>query len=458
MQFATEKDAIDFVFRGFNRVQQTLPGPDEETRDISPTRRLLASLDLPGDKREYAVVTGSKGKGSVTATTAKLLQSLGHKTGMVTSPHLTTYRQRFRVDGRMMPEADLTRLMARVAVAVESVEDDLSDDSYISPQGIFLALALLWFDEQDVDAAVIEVGRGGRFDDNVLVPNVLSLFTPVFMEHVAQLGPTLDRIAWHKAGIMQPNGYAYSLPQDPAVMEVLRREADDKDVTFEWIAPMDMGAVLGAAKTAGGLPGTRAIFSRYGEVTLPMVGRYAVENTSLAIWAAGNMHSRLKTDILHSSEEYVQRIRTGLESAFWPGRVHRLDESPAVWVDGAITVPAAKGFLESVREWISEPVMTVLAVPQDRDYRGVYAVFAPISEALILTESPRNRVIRFPDRDTALAAARSLHDDVTYTTHVAAALDAATSRAGEDGTVLLVFAQPAIGDVMDVYGLDFEEI
>lgn len=457
MQFEGERDAIDFVFRGFNRVQRGA-GPDEQTRDISPTRRLLAALNLPGKKREYAVVTGSKGKGSVTAITAKLLQSLGHKTGMVTSPHLTTYRQRFRVDGHMISEADLTRIMAQIAPAVEVVEAGLSDETYLSPQGIFLALALTWFDEQDVDAAVIEVGRGGRFDDNALVSNVLSLFTPVFMEHVAQLGPTLERIAWHKAGIIKPGGYAYSLPQEPVVMDVLRREADEKGATFEWLAPADTGRSVGMATTPDGQPGQRAVFPRYGEVTLRLCGRYAVENASLAIWAAGNMHARLDSDIAHSSPEYVARIRQGLESAFWPGRVQRLSERPSVWVDGAITVPAAAGFLASLRDSLTSPVVTVLAVPVDREYEAVYRIFAPVSDALILTESTRNSVIRFPERETALAVARSMHGEVSHAPNVAEALVQARVRAQVGGTVLLTLAQPAVGDAMAVYGLDYAEI
>ncbi len=97
--------------------------------------------------REYAVVTGSKGKGSTTVITAKLLQHLGHTVGMITSPHLASWRERIRVNGRAIPEADLLRILDDLAPEIDAIEATLSDEQYFSPQGIFLAIALRWFDE-----------------------------------------------------------------------------------------------------------------------------------------------------------------------------------------------------------------------------------------------------------------------------------------------------------------------
>lgn len=455
MRFTTEFDAITYVFDSLARSDWRGRGLDEDTRDLTLTRRLLAANDLPGKKREYALVTGSKGKGSITAITAKLLQSLGHTTGMLTSPHLTTYRQRFRINGRMISEADLLRLIDELAPSIDAIVASLGPGKYLSPQGIFLALALKWFDENDVTAAVIEVGRGGRYDDNALVPNMLSLFGPIILEHTRYLGPTLERIAWHKAGIIKPQSYAYSLPQSPPVMDMLRAEAEKQEAQFEWLAAMDSGQYIGPAGD-----GIRASFGRYGEVTLPLLGRYEIDNAALAIWAAGNMHARLATDpiIPHGSNEYVARIRAGLERIIWPGRCQKMQDSPAVYVDGAINPLSARAFIDSVRDHLTRPVISVLAVPVDRDFDAVCGLFAPISDAIILTQSPRNITIAFPDKDSALAAARRHHQDVTHTASVREALDTAISRAGQDGTVLMSIAQPAVGDLMEIYGLTYEQI
>ncbi|MDX2077890.1 MAG: Mur ligase family protein [bacterium] len=456
MRFITETEAITYVFESLARTNWRERGLDEHTRDLNPSRKLLMATGLLESRREYAVVTGSKGKGSVTAITAKLLQSLGHTVGMVTSPHLTTYRQRFRVNGRMISEEDLVRIINELAPHIDAVNASLEDGRYLSPQGIFLAVALKWFDEQDVTVAMIEVGRGGRYDDNSLVNNRLSLFTPIILEHTRYLGKTLDRIAWHKAGIIKPHGIAYSLPQAPIVMDVLRREADAVEARFEWLANSDMGEYLGHA--TGDKVGMRVEMGRYGEVTIPMLGRYEIENASLAVWAAGNMHGRLKTEIKHGSPDYVERIRYGLEHVFWPGRCQKLQDSPAVFIDGAINPLSAKSFVDSVRDFLTDPVVAVLAVPFDRDLDGVGKIFAQISDTIILTQTDRNIAIPFPAPEMALGVVRQYHDNVHFAPTIAQAIDLAKEHATIHGTVLMSVAQPAIGDAMNYYDLHFEVI
>jgi len=456
MRFITETEAITYVFESLAHTNWRGRGLDEHTRDISPSRKLLMETGLLDSRREYAIVTGSKGKGSVTAITAKLLQSLGHTVGMVTSPHLTTYRQRFRVNGRMISEEDLVRIISELSPHIDAVNATLDEGRYLSPQGIFLAVALKWFDEQDVTVAMIEVGRGGRYDDNSLVNNRLSLFTPIIMEHARYLGNSLERIAWHKAGIIKPHSIAYSLPQAPAVMDVLRREADAVDARFEWLATSDMGVYLGHDR--GEKTGMMVEMGRYGTVTIPMLGRYEIENASLAVWAAGNLHGRLKTDIKHGSPAYVEKIRYGLENVFWPGRCHKLQDAPAVYIDGAINPLSAKSFIDSVRDFLTHPVVAVLAVPTDRDLDGLCKIFAQISDTIILTQTERNIAIPFPAPDVALGVVRQYHDHTYFAPTIAQAIDLAKIHATKDGTVLMSVAQPAIGDAMHYYDLHFDVI
>jgi len=287
------------------------------------------------------------------------------------------------------------------------------------------------------------------------VPNALALFTPIILEHVRYLGPSVERIAWHKAGIIKPHSYAYSLPQSPQVMQVLSQEAEKQNATFEWLAPMDMGRFVASTEN-----GMRVDFGRYGIVDMPMLGRYEIENASLAIWAAGNIHARLPLNppLSHRGPEYLVHIREGLESILWPGRCQQLQDKPQVFIDGAINTTSAQSFIESVRHRLTQPVVTILAVPRDRDYPAVYPMFAPISQSLILTETDRNITIKFPEPEAALAEARKHHADVTYQPNVAAALDAAKAKTGEGGTVLMAVAQPVIGDTMALYGLVYEQI
>ena len=461
MRFADEEQAITYVFRSLRKLRGVERRYDEVARDTTPTRRLLQVTGLQSSllrddnstfRREYAVVTGSKGKGSTTVITAKLLQHLGHTVGTITSPHLVTYRERIRVNGRAIPEADLLRILDDLSPEIDAIEATLNDDQYFSPQGIFLAIALRWFDEQDVSAAVLEVGRGGRYDDIAIVPNRLALFTPIMLEHTAQLGATLERIAWHKAGIIKPHSYVYSVPQAPEVLEVLQAEADGQDAEFAWIASMDMGEYLG--KTENGL---RMLLGRYGEVELSLRGRYQIENATLAVQGAGNMHARLP-GVAHGSPEYVEAIRRGLADVKWPGRLQKLQDSPAVYLDGAINGASARSLAESLQEELRDPVIGIVAVPEDKDYEGVYKEIGLISESLIITETDRNVALSFPPFRAAVETALRYNPDITHIPTLAAAVEEAKERAGTDGTILIVGTQSILADAVQLWGFSYEVI
>jgi dihydrofolate synthase / folylpolyglutamate synthase len=457
MRFENEEQAITYVFRSLRKLRGEPRGPDEVTRDTSPTHRLLQAFDLlstPANSlpREYAVVTGSKGKGSTTAITAKLLQHLGHTVGMISSPHLVTYRERIRVNGRAIPEADLVRILDQLAPEIDKIEDGLSEKHYFSPQGIFLAIALWWFNEQNVNAAVLEVGRGGRYDDIAVVPNRLSLFTTIMLEHPQQLGPTVERIAWHKAGIIKPYSYAYSVPQSVAVLNVLQAEADAQNAEFAWIAPMDMGEYLGKADN-----GIRIRLGRYGECVLALEGRYQVDNATLAVQGAGNMHARLP-GIPHGSPEYVAAIRAGLASVKWPGRLQKLQESPAVYLDGAINAESARSALASLDGAMTDPIIGIVCVPEDKDYSGVYKEVGLMAESLILTETTRNITLHFPPAETAVSTAQRFNPDVTFIKTLPEAVELAKQRAGREGTILIFGTQSIVADAIQLWGLSYEVI
>ncbi len=453
MRFENEADAITYVFRS---MRERLPGgvrpPDDVSRDVMPTRRLIAMESLLSQHREYAVVTGSKGKGSTAAITAKLLQHLGHTVGLITSPHMVDWRERIRLNGRMIPEADFLRILSDLAPSIDDIEASLSGTQYFSPQGIFLAIALRWWDEMGANCAVCEVGRGGRFDDVAIVPNELSLFTPILLEHVQQLGPTLARIAWHKAGIIKPGGFAYSVPQAREVLDILRAEAEALGTEFVWIAPQDMGEYLGSTDD-----GIQMRLGRYGEVTLSLLGQYQVENATLAVQGAGNLHSRL-AGVSHGSQEYVDAIRAGLADVRWPGRTQRLDTHPTIWVDGATTVIAAQLLLQSLAGKLTRPLIAIVGTPRDRDYPGVYNVLGAACDALILTENHISPNVAFPDPETALAAARACSPDVQHVPTLMQALEAARAKAGAEGTILIAAALPIVAEALQIYGLRFETI
>jgi len=452
MPFTTETEAITYIFRSKKRLGNQPRGLDENTRDISSTRKLITLTDALSTHREYAVVTGSKGKGSVAAITAKLLQHLGHTVGLITSPHLVHWYERIRVNGKMIPQADFLRILSDLEPYIDQVEATLNERQYISPQGIFLLIALRWFDEMGVDAAVVEVGRGGRFDDMSLVPNMVSLFTPIILEHTQYLGDSLDRIAWHKSGIIKAGSYVYSVPQEKVVLDTIQREVESKDAEFFWISSLDMGEYLGDTEN-----GIRMRLGRYGEMDVSLHGRYQVANATLAVQAAGNMHGRLK-GISHASAEYVERIKAGLADVRWFGRMQKLEEHPAIYVDGAINTASVKSLLDSIDSKATSPLIIIAGVPKDRDYPAVYGLLAEKANTLILTDTDIHPNIHFPDEATALEAAQAVHSDVIYGGKLPNALEIAREKAGTAGTILMAVAQPLVGEAMLIWDVDVSAI
>ncbi|MCY4023207.1 MAG: hypothetical protein OXF32_07150 [Anaerolineaceae bacterium] len=445
--FASEAEAVTWVFHSLRKLRGQPRPPDDRGRDAAPTRELLQTLGLPSVAREYVVVTGSKGKGSTTAMAARTLQAPGRRVGMLTSPHLVSWRERVRVDGQAIPLADFLRILAWLKPATERIEAHLGPGQYFSPTGLFLALALRWFDEQGVAAAVLEVGRGGRFDDVALAPNALSLVTPVVREHDFWLGPGLARIAWHKAGIIKAGSQVVSLPQAGPVVAELKREAQRQEARLELLTPAQLAQPLARTER-----GQRLRLAPFGEFDLPLRGRHQAANATLALRAAAHVAARLGV----SGDPAAMAAR--LATLRWPGRLEKLGDSPALYVDGAVHRQSALYALEALGAAVARPLQVVLAVPDDKDYAGVIEALAPASDGLIFCETPRNPILRFPPAEELLALGRAEGARVARVPHLAAALARAQEGAGPEGTVLLCGTHSILADVMLLRGRSFERL
>lgn len=430
------ESAIRYIFQTRRRLDKTPRGLDEYTRDTAPTRRLLARAGLPAQQRETIVVTGSRGKGSVSAITAKLLSAMGRRAGTITSPHLVHWNERIRVAGRMIPSQDFLRILRALQPHIDAEIARLEDSHYLSPQGIFLAIALRYFDEQHVDVAVLEVGRGGRFDDIAIVPNQLAIFTSILLEHTALLGESLARIAWHKAGIINPGGKAISLPQAAEAAAQLYQEATRQNAQLTVLREDELVELVSRR-----VNGQVIRLPAYGELFLPLLGRYQLANATLAIRAA----ERFGLD--------ETALRAGLPAVQWQGRAQQLEEAPRIVIDGAITPTSARSFVDGLGG-LSAPVVSIVGVPRDRDYSGVYREMAAVSDALIITETDINPSTRFPTRPDALRAARRACDDVRYAANLPAAFALARSMTGESGTILLAGSLMLIGECMLLWDVD----
>lgn len=195
---------------------------------LEPMRALLGQLGNPQRDFPAILIAGSTGKGSAAWGIAHGLRMAGHRVGLYTSPHLHSFRERFRIDDDLIAPDVFTAYSERVRAAAQTAGVQPSTFAAAT------AIAFLWFAEQRVDYAVLECGLGGRFDAVNTAENVvLSAITPIELEHAAMLGGTLESIAWHKAGIMRSGKpVVFSLPLPP-VSQVLLDEVKQRLARLE---------------------------------------------------------------------------------------------------------------------------------------------------------------------------------------------------------------------------------
>ena len=196
--------------------------------------RLLAHLGDPHRRLKVVHVAGSKGKGSTAALITSILTHAGYKTGLFTQPHLITPRERCRINSRLISETEFAQYVDRLKPSIE-VMAELESLGRVSFFEIYTALAFTYFADNAVDFAVIEVGLGGRLDATNVVDPLVSVITPISLEHTAILGDTHEAIAKEKAEIIKPNRPVVLAPQVPEAQAVFEAVAADRNASMDGV-------------------------------------------------------------------------------------------------------------------------------------------------------------------------------------------------------------------------------
>src|SRR5215217_3215982 len=234
--------------------------------------RMFALMGELGDpQKQYPIihVAGTKGKGSVSALCASALQAGGYKTRLYTSPHLIDYTERIQIDGEPISHELMTKLVEEIKPAVGQVP-------FLTTFEITTALGFLAFARQGCNAAVIEVGLGGRLDATNIVTPKVAVITSLSYDHTAVLGNTIAKIAGEKAGIIKPEVPVVSAPQAEEALEVLQRVAKEKDCPFILIGE-DVKFERLTSSLNGQELAVRSQISAVG-LNIPLLGEHQIQN------------------------------------------------------------------------------------------------------------------------------------------------------------------------------------
>ena len=331
--------------------------------------RLCAALDHPERAFASIIVAGTNGKGSVTAMVHRGLRAAGHRAARYTSPHLERLEERFVIDDQEVGTDALRQGIDRVRGAIERLQQSAALDAPPTFFECATAVAFDLFREAGVRIAVLEVGLGGRLDATNVVQPLLAAITSIGLDHQAQLGNTLESVAFEKAGVVKPRipVVVGDLPVEAQrVVEQVCRERE-----AELIRASTCGPSAALARTT----------------PLALAGRHQQHNAQVAACVLGQI-DRLGFPISASA------IATALSDVQWPGRLERFSVGGTEFLlDAAHNPDGAAALAEALKAELGErPVVACLAILGDKDAAGIVRALASAISAAIVTEIPPGRL------------------------------------------------------------------
>lgn len=405
--------------------------------NLERTARLLAGLGQPQERYPSLLIAGTKGKGSTAAFLESILRAAGHRTGLYTSPHLHTWRERIQVDRRLIAKADVVTWVERLRPLVEGMSSgEQGPPTYYE---ISTALALGYFAEQGVDVAVLEVGLGGRLDaTNVVRPRV-AVITTIGYDHMEILGHTLTQIAREKAGIIKPAGWVVSAAQQEEAMAAITAAGRERGARL-WVAAEE--GVRQVLPAAGGpwpypIPVTRE--------ALALRGHFQHSNARVALAVVRALREQ-------GWKIPLQAIRRGLRTARWPGRLEVAGPRPLLVLDGAHNVDSAHALGQALREEFTfRRLILVCGFSKGHDMAAFLGEIGPAAARIIATAS------RHPRAAAAAAVAEVARQKaaapVEVVDDVAAALARARHLAGPEDLICVTGSLFVVAAAREALGL-----
>ncbi|MBI4186477.1 MAG: bifunctional folylpolyglutamate synthase/dihydrofolate synthase [Chloroflexi bacterium] len=416
------QQAIDYInsYTDYERVGMP---HDPALYDRRRVEELLAHLGNPHLKARSVHITGTNGKGSVAAMVASVLTASGYVTGLYTSPHLHTWRERIRIDGELISEEGLAGLLEKVLPEVEVVNQEATYGKLTTFE-LLTALAFAYFGLKEADFQVLEVGMGGRFDaTNVILPEVCIL-TSISFDHTQVLGNTLAQIASEKAAIIKPGSIVVTSSQPDEAARVIEEACHNTGAEL-----VTAGSDITWQSLGFDLTGQRLeVKGRLGSyrLSIPLLGQHQLENAAVAV-AAVEALARKGFSISREG------IISGLARVSWPGRIQVLSRRPLLVADGGHNPDAAQKLRQSLEQYFSfDRAILVMGISSDKDAAGVVSALCPLFSEVVVTRSHHPRAMA-PAR---LAAEFARHGvKAQATDDVPAALSLALAMAGDKDLV-----------------------
>ena len=436
------EDALAFLLQRIDYERAVAVPYDAREFRLDRMRELLARLGDPQQGLTIVHVAGTKGKGSTSAMIAAALSAAGYRTGLFSSPHLDRIEERMAIDGCPCSAEEFAALAEIVRPVTEDF--DRRGQTHRPPEPgptyfeLTLAMALLHFARRGAQAAVLEVGLGGRLDSTNVCQPAVSVITSISFDHMRQLGNTLASIAGEKAGIIKPGVPVVSgvTADEPfaVIAETARRQVSPllqlgREFDFEYVPPCDVGSHAAHGSLRFRLnAGERS--QSLDNVELGLLGRHQAANAAVAI-------ATLDELIRQGWSISEDAIRRGLAEVRWPARVEVVARRPTVIVDAAHNVASIEALLATLEEsFAARQRILVFATTQEKEIEGMLAHLLPRFDLAIFTQY-QNNPRGVPPAELVAAAVRLGEAPAIVCPEPAAAWRRVRELAGENDLVCI---------------------
>ncbi len=406
---------------------------------LEHVEELLRRMGNPQLAAKAVHIAGTKGKGSVAAMTARVLSASEFKTGLYTSPHFHTVRERISIDGGLISEAGFADAMSEISAFVEPMRGDTAFRQFTYYEVLTL-LGFALFRKEKVGFQVLEVGLGGRLDATNVVKPLVCIITSISLDHTQILGDSLEQIALEKAGIIKPGCWVVVAPQPEEAAAVINKVCRENEAKV-----VQVGKEVTWRKVGGDLLHQALVIDgreKSYRVNIPLLGDYQLENASAAVAAL---------EIL-ASEGFaisVDDIVEGLAGVKWPGRFQILQREPAVLIDGAHNVASMSRLVGNIREYFGDKrVLVVFGTSSDKDIPGLVNELVSIGPEVIATRSSQPRAAA-PSTLVSEFGKRGIEAETSDS--IPQALELALSKAGLNDLVCVTGSLFVVAEALDYF-------
>lgn len=351
-----------------SKILEGLYGVNKRKRDMTSNenmKRLVEIFDVDLKELNVVHVAGTVGKGSFCILLDNILRNAKLKIGLFVGPSIEGANDRIRINGEFIPPEKFYAYLKRVLDRINELKIHCI---YFE---VMTIIALMYFADEGVDFAIVEVGVGGLYDStNCFMQKVADVIMKVDYDHQNVLGNTLEEIAYNKAGIIMPFDTVYVYPQEENVINVIKEEAEKVDAKVK---------VMDEALKVTSSDATSTDFNFDGkDYSVNLAGDLQAKNAAMAVWVAKDLAKRFRLDIREDA------IEKGLAEVQWPCRIETVKEDPLIVIDGAHNEASAKE-LNKYLKALGKKVIMITSFLKDKDYRKVFKTFEELDAQFIVT-------------------------------------------------------------------------